>query len=659
MPDATINDGTFGLASLQIQLEAAYPSIVFCLIVTFIWGYLWGNVIRDDEQQKLPPSFAAKMFFALSLCTVYIALVIVGFLAPDILQNLNLPGMSDVIEAVRTQIPLLAIIIMGALYSIPQVKEVVERYAILLHNAQYRKSDEIVLKLHFQSCEFDPSEAEIVQNIDYVRQFDVYITDRDNTALNLEAVGAWRKVSTLLRMLEDEAGRQNTVLSANEREEVARLKEAHRRKTQLAMNIIRMIDQMDVNANVDQKLTRIASQLGNVSHIDRDGVVSAEEIAREIVSQLGMKSANTGLDKPLRLSMRQMNQYLSQIERYFLSEYQLILSDVASMAAKVVIRSGDRATDRLESVKAAGFAGLGRIERVSFDNVLWVLLTSFIVAFGGLTLLFAIIARPMYTGLATIIALSVSIGALIGSMWGSRRSLAERQATPWSSYLTAGLIAVAGFCVIQSVRFLLSGDEMLARSAERYDQRIQSLLERNIITPEQAKEYAKENVLQWNIFDHLWQSLPWSLSVFFLVIGICWLARLQAWPWQKGNPVIERLSDGVAVGLIYVAGGLASVTAHMALKTGSGLRYLERLSTSEASPFWVFFGNFRLMSFVIGFIIGAIIVREVRRIAHAKLIAPINIRTAKEISPSPSPSQSPPSSQDKRLTVQMDVSQAS
>jgi hypothetical protein len=629
MPSSTINDGAISMASLQVELEGAYPTIIFCLVLTLVWGYLWANVIRDEEKQRLPPSFAAKMFFALSLCTAYIALVMVGFLAPDILQNLNLPGMSDVVEAVRKQIPLLAIIVMGALYSIPQVKEIAERYTVLLHSAQYRKNDEIVLQRHLQSCEFDPSEAEIVQNIDYVRQFDVYITDRDNTALNLETVGAWRKVSSLLRMLEDEARKQTTVLTAKEREDVARFAEAHRRKTQLAMNIIRMIDQMDVNANVDQKLTRIASQLSDVSHSDRAKVVSAEEIAREIVSQLDIKAASNDISRPLRLSMRQMNEYLSQIERYFMSEYQLILGDVAKLAAKIIMRAGDRATDRLETVKAAGFAGLGRIERVSLDSVLWVLLTTFVFAFGGLTLLMTLMGRPMNTSLITSISLTVSMGALIGTMWGARRSLAERQATPWSSYISAGLMAVAGFCLIHSVRFLLTREEMLARLGSRFDSRMQSYRELGLVTREQAAYYSKANVLEWNLLDYLWQTLPWSLSVFFLTVGLCWLARLPEWPWQRGNPVVERFSDGIAVGFIYVAGGLASVIAHIALKTGSGLNYMERIAT-EKGTLWVFFGNFRLMSFVIGFAIGAIIVREVRRIAHAKLIAPVNITPRKE-----------------------------
>jgi len=234
-----------GLAALSTGLESSYPTIMFGIGVTFIWGFVWAGVMRDQENQPLPSSFAAKLFFALSLSVLYLALVIGGFLAPGILQHLKFLGLNDLPENIVRQIPLFVIIFMGALYSLPQVKDIAQRYAILLHNAQYRYSDEIVLQRHFQTCAFAPSQDELSSNIDYIRQFDVYITDRDHASLKLDAVSAWRKVASLLRLLEDECRASNSVLSAAEREEVARLAEAHRRKTQLAMNIVRMVEHLE------------------------------------------------------------------------------------------------------------------------------------------------------------------------------------------------------------------------------------------------------------------------------------------------------------------------------------------------------------------------------------------------------------------------------
>ncbi len=610
-----------GLAALSTGLAPSYPTIMFGIGVTFIWGFVWAGVMRDQENQPLPSSFAAKLFFALSLSVLYLGLVIGGFLAPEVLQNLKFLGLNDLPENIIRQIPLFAIIFMGALYSLPQVKDIAQRYAILLHNAQYRYSDEIVLQRHLQTCAFAPSQDELSSNIDYIRQFDVYITDRDHASLKLDAVSAWRKVASLLRLLEDECRASNSVLSGAEREEVARLAEAHRRKTQLAMNIVRMVEHLDAHQNSDQNIKQIAAQLGNVSHLDRERVVSSEELAREILVQLELSGTSDGPQTPLRLSMKQMNEHLGKIERYFLTEYQLLLENAAKLASKAIIRAGDRAPERLAEVKKIGFTGLGEIQRVNFDNVIYVLMTTFALAFGGLTLLFTVLARPVNTSLISSIALTVSLAALIGAMWGSRRSLVERQKTPWSSYIAAGLVGVLGFCIVHGTRFIMNGRETLERLAERFTQNLSTYVDLGLIKSEQVTQYTREAVLDWGIISYMWEILPWSVSVFFLTVGICWLARMPEWPWAKKNRLYERLSDGAFTGLIYALGGIAATLAHIALNTGSGLATQARILQDTGAAVDVFFSSFRMMSFVIGFAIGAIIIREVRQIAHTQLIA--------------------------------------
>lgn len=165
-------EGGTGLAALTINLEPSYPTIMLGLAVTFVWGFVWAGIMRDEEQQPLPSSFAAKLFFALSLSVLYVTLVIAGFLAPEIFQKLKFLGLNDLPENIIRQIPLFVIILMGALYSLPQVKAIAQRYAILLHNAQYRYNDEVVIQRHFQVCPFVPSEEELTNNIEYIRQFD-------------------------------------------------------------------------------------------------------------------------------------------------------------------------------------------------------------------------------------------------------------------------------------------------------------------------------------------------------------------------------------------------------------------------------------------------------------------------------------------------------
>jgi len=615
-----VESGT-GLAGLTISLQPSYPTIMFGIAVTFVWGFVWAGIMRDEENQPLPSSFAAKLFFALSLSVLYVSLVVVGFLAPEIFQQLKFLGLNDLPESIVRQIPLFVIIFMGALYSLPQVKDIAQRYAILLHNAQYRYNDEVILQRHFQVCNFAPSEEELTNNIEYIRQFDVYITDRDHASLKLDAVGAWRKVASLLRLLEDECRNDHSVLSAVEREEVARLAEAHRRKTQLAMNIVRMVEHLDAHQNVDQNIRQIAAQLGNVSHLDRDRVVSSEELAREILNQLELSGPSGQPQTPLRLSMKQMNEHLSKIERYFLTEYQILLENAAKLASKAIIRAGDRAPERLAEIKKIGFAGLGEIQRVNFDNVIYVLMTTFALAFGGLTLLFTVLGRPINTSLISSIALTVSLAALIGAMWGSRRSLVERQKTPWSSYIAAGLVGVLGFCIVHGTRFILNGQETLEGWAERFSKSAATYVDLGLIKPEDVTQYTREAILDWGLFNYMWEILPWSVSVFFLTVGICWLARMPEWPWARENTLYERLTDGAFTGLIYAFGGIAATLAHIALQTGSGLSTQARILEDSGAAAGVFFSSFRMMSFVIGFAIGAIIIREVRQIAHTQLIA--------------------------------------
>ncbi len=616
----SVSDSATTLAILTTGLEPSYPVIIFGVAVTFIWGFVWSGFMRDEEQQPLPSSFAAKLFFALSLCVIYIALVVGGFAAPEILRNFQLPGLSDLPESLIRQIPLFAIILMGAVSSFPQIKQVAQRYAILLHNAQYRHNDEIVLQRHLESCNYIPTSDELSANIDYIRQFDVYITDRDSASLNLEAVGAWRKVSSLLRMLDEECRSRQSILSAAERESVVRLQEAHRRKTQLAMNIVRMIEHIDANSNVDQTVKQVATQLGEVSHRDRESVGASEETVRQIVNRLDFGPMPGKTQAPLRLSMKQMNEYLNKIERYFLAEYQIILQETARLAAKIVVRSGDEAAERLARVKAIGFISLGNIQRVNFDNVIWVLVTSFLLAFGGLTLLFTILGRPVNTSLVSSIALTVSLAALVGAMWGSRRSLVERQGIPWASYITAGLVGVAAFCIVHGTRFLVDSRELLGALANRLSDDMPKYVSMNIISPEAAQYFSRELILDWTLLNYLWEILPWATSVLFLTVGICWLARVPEWSWAKGNATYERITDGVFTGLIYAAGGVASTLAHIALKTGSGIGATARIIDGTDSAFTLFFGSFRMISFVIGFAIGAIIIREVRQIAHTQLI---------------------------------------
>jgi len=153
------------------------------------------------------------------------------------------------------------------------------------------------------------------------------------------------------------------------------------------------------------------------------------------------------------------------------------------------------------------------------------------------------------------------------------------------------------------------------------EQGLKMIVSGGLIKPEDVTQYTREAILDWGLFNYMWEILPWSVSVFFLTVGICWLARIPEWPWARENTLHERLTDGAFTGLMYAFGGIAATLAHIALQTGSGLSTQARILEDSGAAAGVFFSSFRMMSFVIGFAIGAIIIREVRQIAHTQLIA--------------------------------------
>ena len=57
--------------------------------------------------------------------------------------------------------------------------------------------------------------------------------------------------------------------------------------------------------------------------------------------------------RPVRITGEQLAQYLKKIEGYFMVEYRLLLSRVARLASKSIIRAGDVADHRLDDLEAA------------------------------------------------------------------------------------------------------------------------------------------------------------------------------------------------------------------------------------------------------------------------------------------------------------------
>jgi hypothetical protein len=117
---------------------------------------------------------------------------------------------------------------------------------------------------------------------------------------------------------------------------------------------------------------------------------------------------------------------------------------------------------------------------------------------------------------------------------------------------------------------------------------------------------------------YLGSVLPWSASAAFVTVGICGLARVEEWSWFKNNAVGERLADGVLLGVTYAVGQIAAFMLHAAFKTQFGEVITNWITTGQWGWLWSSSGR----GFLIGFVMGFFIVRDIRRVAHSHVVQP-------------------------------------
>jgi hypothetical protein len=486
-----------------------------------------------------------------------------------------------------------------------------------MHNTRHLRGDVRALGQHLEDCALLPSREERRRNIESLEAFHVYVTDQQLQTINLSSVATWRKTGSLLRHLREWNATRARIMSEEEIATLDELEEAHGRKTRLAMDIIRMLDSVREGAG-GSHVSSVTDILSRASHENRQEISQAEA---QIKAKLeGGEGAAP--DRPLRLSAGELQQQLRKIEGYFQVEYRRMLKQAADLAAKAVLRAGDQAAERLEALKTAGFQGLGIIRPLTTHRIIWLLMS---VALGGFLIFYsswyeealrrfvalgeaqgrtfgaaelAVVGRQFLIGIAVFVT-SISLSSLVGAVFGSNASHARARETPWGTYAIAGLVAVFAFFALQLMReaITLSLDAALAAHLNMPQDPIARL-----------KNFA-----------------PWSMLQFLTAVAICRLARQS--PWRpspdvvgpKAVAVVERLVDGIILGCVMVAGfacalaliQLFGLQRSAILKPGFDPEVVRNL-------------------FVFGFFVGALVVRDVRAGAHARLL---------EVRLSPNPSE--------------------
>lgn len=568
-------------------------AVIFFASIAAFWAFMRTAMIKDDEGRSLPPNLVARAAVVVLYLVGYFGLVALFSFGKPIVMHViaTLPnGVEAVFKGLDDKAPFLALIALFGLNYLGPYREAERASVLALHSMKDLHGDTEALVAHLQSCTFKPSPAEIQMNLDFLAKHNVYLTDANTQLIDLSSVQAWRKVTTMLRLLSQWNAGNSRVLSKEQMGKLVEIERTHVRKTKLATDILKNIAHQAKDTKAALVLGELRLLLADTPHSDRRAVDEIEAKIKGLISE--RSDASGGADQPLRLSAAQLRDFISQIDGYFRVEYQILLGQLADLTARSVIYARDSSAQRLKVLKDAGFTGLGQILPVTFDRVLWTCMT---VTVGYFVLMyitrFPVLAKQPNadpTGIVIgfiVFGLTMSLAALVGGAAGSSRRSVEAETPPWGIYALAGCAAVLLFFAAQSARLMLTtGPRGVAPGMAFPIERL----------------------------------APWAIIPFVQTLAICRLARVRDWwtPNEFGkNPYLangwERAIDGAIVALVMFFGYALSIIIHDV----SGLSLPPSLLNSPWSV--VVFGP----TMMLGFLIGFVVVRDARVSSKATIIA--------------------------------------
>jgi hypothetical protein len=325
-----------------------------------------------------------------------------------------------------------------------------------------------------------------------------------------------------------------------------------------------------------------------------------------------------------------------------------------------VVLSGKAAPERLAELKIMGFANLGRVEPIRVDRILGlygVVLAAGLVIFyllrypGQLAQISAEISDELQRSIVMrssmmfwlTFSLVLAFATLFAAIVGSSRRHARLEHTPWGLYAFVGLLSVATFFLIHHGRNtffagliresreirLAAHERKLAAERDAHLQGRQNQGEAggSVVVPTgrsvsvaeangQSATSQRRQLVERTPLQQLGRSAPWAVLPFLVAVSICRLARLRRWPspfYRHGSAhaLWERLLDGLTLMLV----ALAAFVLSRALREVAGIQ----------APPWIpqrGLLNWQWLSpiLLLGFVIGVIVVRDVRLAAHAQIV---------------------------------------
>jgi hypothetical protein len=583
-----------------VQLESVpFGWLVAFTLAIALFALIRPTMVRDYDNQPLPNNATARIILLVLYVLVYVALAIGLYLSGQTVAQFlpPLPYVKSVADQMTTGAPVVAFVTLGTLWQIPFTKELERAFLVTLHSTRHLHNDILLLTQRLVSGVFDPPATERSLNLNMLKKHGVFVRDDDPGPVEIMTINNWRKVSSLLRLVRVWNQDRVSVLSEEDRRLLDRIQTAHDRKTLLAMTIIRMTRQAPEGGETSKMLTELMQRLsGSVQRADLGEV---EERAKSILRE----DSRVAL-QPVRLSQEEFRICLNEVVGYFEIEYDILLAQLAQLVAKATVLARDKAPERLEQLKAIGFGGLGRIEHINLDVVLWLFL---VATFGGFLIVYIPnMGQASNPQALARFALSMSIAGLIGALVGSVRRYARAPYAPWTVYFLAGLLAAALYVGFTLVHNLINEILQIQRAP---DQRPFSLPD----------------------------TITWGLLPLMLTVAIAFLARVRIWSGlpQLGefSPIAERIIDGACVSAVVLIGYYGAIVLHPVLGLELSARLQERLTAPHILPIPIF-PPLQMLAFLIGFFF----VRDARRVAHATIVEDV-----KSAPPKPVPHGSPSS----------------
>lgn len=562
--------------------------MIFFMVLVAAWAVARPTTIRDADNRPLPPNLTARLIVVLLYALVYAGVVAAFMFSKGVVMNVISAAPSQVEAAFKSfehQSPLLALMALVGLQSLAPFREAERAFIVWIHSVRHLHGDVSTLVAHFQTCGFAPSDVEHQKNIDELARHQIFLTDPNTRGIDLPSLHAWRKLTTMLRRLHEWNKDKQRVLTDAQMELLDELEKAHSRKTRLAAQILRLLKLVSAGKGADEILSQLSGLLAGASHSDRNAVAGVEQ---KLKSLLG--DEEVAQSAPVRLSSTELQMFLSQVDGYFQVEYQILLRQAAELTALSIIYAGDLAPERLREMTKLGFQGLGRIEPVSFDRILWLFISITVGGFGILYLLryaeLSKIPGANQRGLLLsmgVFSFTMALAALVGSAFGSNKKYVHAPHIPWGIYFGAGLLSVALFETAHAVRLLLAGNVGSA--------------------PGQALP--------------LYYQLPWAVIPFVLTIVICLLARMSRWltpkallPTATAQGIWERCWDGIAISSAMFVAYASAIILHDVLN----VPLPPTLKDSPYDP------KIYLPLLLFGFLTGCVAVRDARRAGSATIV---------------------------------------